>query len=155
MEEPQDPYVPPKSDISIPLEKLGPDVKKVFSPAQGSLGSFFGGPLAGTYFVAMNFVALGAVRRARLTTILGIVITAATLLTDFSLPNMIVGYSISAAFAIAAWLIIGRRQFTKPQVVASRTLAFHSNWRVAGVALVGLLIIFILARALDHLLSHG
>jgi hypothetical protein len=155
MEEPQDPYAPPKSDISITLEKQGPDVKTVFSPAQGSLGSFFGGPLAGTYFVAMNFVALGAVRRAWLTTIWGIVITAASLLWHFFLPDRLLGYSIRIAYPVAAWLVIGRTQFTKPQIVASKTLTFHSNWRVAGVVLLGTLITFVLARVVAHLLSHG
>ena len=155
MEERQNPYTPPKSDISIAPETQGADVKKVFSPAQGSLGSFLGGPLAGIYFVAMNFLALGAMKRAWLTAIWGIAITAATLLCVNLLPYRVVGYSINTAYAVAAWLIIGRTQFTKPQIVASKTLTFHSNWRVTGVALLGLLIIFVLARVVAHLLSHG
>jgi len=155
MEESRNPYTPPKSDISIAPEKLVADVKKVFSPVQGSVASFLGGPLAGTYFVAMNFWALGAMKRARLTVVWGVVITVATLFCDFFLPNKVVGFSISTAYAVAAWLIIGRTQFTKAQIIASRTLSFHSNWRVAGVALLGLFIIFVLARVQAHLLSGG
>jgi hypothetical protein len=130
-------------------------VKKVFSPAQGSIGAFLGGPVAGTYFVAMNSLALGNVKRARLATILGIVITAASLLWHFFLLDRPLGYSIRIAYLVAAWLVIGRTQFTKPQIVASATLTFHSNGRVADVVLLGTLIMFALAWVVTHFLSHG
>jgi hypothetical protein len=155
VEETHNPYAAPKSEILIAPEKQGSDVKKVFSPAQGSLGSFLGGPLPGTYFVAMNFLALGDVKRARLATILGIVITAAVLLWHFLLPEGLLSYSIVIPYSAAAWLIIGRTQFTKAQIVESKTLTFHSNRRVAGIVLLGLLITFVLARVVAHLLSHG
>jgi hypothetical protein len=153
VEETQNPYTPPKSDISIIPAKQGPGVKKVFSPAQGGVGAFLGGPVPGTYFVTATFLALGETKRARLTTIWGVVIVLAVLLWHFRLPEGLLSYSISIVYSVAAWVIIGRTQFTKPQIVASRTLTFHSNWRVAGVALVGLIITFVLARALSHLLS--
>jgi hypothetical protein len=155
MEESRDPYAAPKADISIAPEKAGADVKKVFSPAQGSVASFLGGPLVGTYIVAMNYWALGAMKRARLTAIWGIVITAATLFCGSLLPNRVVGFSVNAAYGVATWLIIGRTQFAKPQIVASSTLTSHSNWRVAGVVFLGLFITFVLSRMLAHLLSGG
>jgi hypothetical protein len=155
MEESQDPYAPPKSEILIAPEKAGPGVKRVFSPAQASLGTFLGGPLPGTYFVVMNFLTLGDVKRARLATIWGIVVTAAVLLWHFLLPEGLLNYSIVVPYSAAAWPIIGRTQFTKAQIVESKTLTFHSNWRVAGIALFGLLITFLLARVLSHLLSGG
>jgi len=153
VEETQSPYAPPKSDISIVPEKQGPGVKKVFSPAQGCLGAFLGGALPGAYFVTMNFLALGDRKRARLTTIAGGILVVSSLLWHLRLREGLLNYSIRIVYPVAAWLVIGRSQFTKPQIVASTTLTFHSNWRVAGVVLVGLLINIALALVLSHLVS--
>ena len=153
MEETQSPYAPPKSDISIVPEKQGPGVKKVFSPAQGCLGALLGGALPGAYFVTMNFLALGARKRARLTTIVGGILVVSSLLWQNLLHPALLYSSIRIVYPVAAWLVIGHSQFTKPQIVASRTLTFHSNWRVAGVILVGLLINIALALVLSHLVS--
>jgi hypothetical protein len=152
-EETQNPYAPPQSDLSIVPEKQGPGVKKVFSPAQGALGALLGGPLPGAYFVTANFRALGHMKRALLTTIGGVVILLAVFLWHSRLPEGLLNYSICIVYSAAAWVIIARTQFTKPQIVASRTLTLHSNGRVAGVALVGLIITFMLAYVLFDLLS--
>ena len=151
--EAENPYAPPKSDTLNAPEMHGQGVKKVFSPAQASLGAFFGGPLAGTYYVTMNFLSLGDKKRARLTTISGIIISVVALLGHHLLFERILGYSINIAYPVIAWPIIARMQFTKPQIAASRTLTFHSDWRVAGVALLGKLIILPLGAAESHLLA--
>lgn len=147
MEEPQNPYAPPKSEIGIAPKKPGHNATCVFSPAQGSLGTFVGGPLAGTYFIRTNFLALGDSKRARLTTIWGVVICAGILLALPFLPEKMPGYIIPMAYAITARIIIERAQFTKAQIAASSTLAFHSGWRALGVAVVGLVIFALLAIA--------
>ena len=153
MEETQSPYAPPKSDISIVPEKQGPGVKKVFSPAQGCLGALLGGALPGAYFVTMNFLALGARKRARLTIVVGSIIVVSSLLWHNLLHPRLLYSSVRIVYPVAAWLVIGRSQFTEPQILASRMLTFHSNWRVAGVVLVGLLINLALALVLSHLVS--
>jgi len=153
VEETQSPYAPPKSDISIVPEKEGPGVKRVFSPAQGCLGALLGGALPGAYFVTMNFLALGARKRARLTIVVGSIIVVSSLLWHNLLHPRLLYSSVRIVYPVAAWLVIGRSQFTEPQILASRMLTFHSNWRVAGVVLVGLLINLALALVLSHLVS--
>jgi hypothetical protein len=153
VEETQSPYAPPKSDISIVPEKQGPGVKKVFSPAQGCLGALLGGALPGAYFVTMNFLALGARKRARLTIVVGSILVLSSLLWHNLLHPRLLYSSVRIVYPVAAWLVIGRSQFTKPQILSSRTLTFHSNWRVAGVVLVGLLINIALALVLSHFVS--
>jgi hypothetical protein len=147
VEEPQNPYSPPKSKIVHAPEKLAPGVMRVFSPAQGSLGTFLGGPLAGTYFIRTNFLALGDSKRARLTTIWGVVICAGILLALPFLPDKMPGYIIPMAYAITARVIIERAQFTKAQIAASSTLAFHSCWRAVAVAVLGLVVFALLGIA--------
>jgi hypothetical protein len=145
VEEPLNPYTPPKSEIRHAPEGPGPGARRVFSPAQGSAGTFLGGPLAGTYFIRANYLALGETKRARLATIWGIVICAAILLVLPFMPEKMPGYIIPIAYAITARTIIERAQFTKAYIAASNDLAFHSNWRVVGVALLGLVIFALLA----------
>jgi hypothetical protein len=152
-EEAQNPYAPPQSDISIVPEKRGPGVKKVFSPAQGALGALLGGPLPGAYFVAANFRALGKSGRALLTTIWGVAILLAVLLWHSRLPEGVLNYSIAIVYSAAAWAIIAWTQFTKAQIVASTKLTVHSNGRVVGIALAGLLMTFMLSYVLFDVLS--
>ena len=154
VEETQNPYAPPKADILIAPEKQGPGIRKVYSPAQGSLGAFLGGPLAGTYFVCMNFVALGNMKRAWLATVLGAAIAAAATLWHFFIRDIALGGSIRVAYAAIAWFAIAHAQFTRSQIVESRTLSFHSNHRVAGVTLLGLVVFAALGIAARHFLPH-
>jgi hypothetical protein len=138
--------LPPASDDLIVTRKQTSGVKKVFSPTQGSLGALLGGPLAGTYFVCMNFLALGKRNLAWLATICGAAIAVAITLWDLFRTEAMLNYSIVIfiAPAIIAWFTIVRTQFTKAQIVESSTLRVHSNWRVAGIALLGLLIFTVL-----------
>jgi hypothetical protein len=156
MEDTQNPYAPPKSDTSIVPEKQEPDIKKVFSPVQGSLGSLLGGPLAGAYFVWVNFLALGNRKRARLAVILGTAIAGAITFWDLFRTDAMLNYSIVIFMtpALIAWLIIARVQFTRAQIVASSTLTFHSNRRVASVGLLGLIVFASVGLAVGHFLSH-
>ena len=152
VEEPQNSYTTPRvSEKLISPEKRGPGVRKVFSPAQGSFGTLLGGPLAGIYFVCMNFLALGNKKRAWLATICGAVIAAAITFWHLvwggdAMPKYRI--IVFAAPAVIAWLIIARAQFTKAQIGASSTLAFHSNCWVAGVVLLGRVIFAALGLAL-------
>ena len=156
VEETQNPYAPPKANIWIAPEKQGPGIRKVYSPAQGSLGAFLGGPLAGTYFVCMNFVALGNMKRAWLAAILGTAIAAATTVWNLFVPDTMVYYGIAIRIvpALIAWLVIAVAHFTKVQIVESTTLTFHSNRRVAGVVLLGVVIFAAVGLVVGHFLPH-
>lgn len=155
MADASNPYTPPRSDISIDPSKAGPGAKKAFSPAQTGLGTFVGGPLAGTYFLRANFLAMGDPRKARATTIGGIVVTALILLAMPFLPEKMPGYIIPIAYTVTARLLVERMQLTKKQIVESEDWSFQSNWRVAGVALAGFVLFAGLALAWLLLASGG
>jgi hypothetical protein len=147
------PYAPPKSDILIVPEEQGPEKRKVFSPAQASLGALFGGPFAATYYVAMNFQSLQDRRGARLTIFSGIIISVVTILGHYLLSYKLVGYGISLIYPIIVWLTISQLQFTQSQISASKSLTLYSNTRVAGVALLGGVTIMPFGAAVSYLLS--
>jgi len=140
MEQPHNPYAPPKADIAEAPAKSGPDVKRVFSPGQASIGTFLGGPLAGAYFIRSNFLALEKGKQVTIATVWGVVVSAAILLVLPFLPERMPGFIVPIAYSITVRVIIERAQFTKAQVAASSTLTFHSNWRVVGVAALGFLV---------------
>lgn len=156
MEETRNPYTPPKSEILIAPEKHVPGVMRVFSPAQGSLAALLGGPLAGTYVVCTNFLALANRKRAWLAAVCGTAIAAAITFGHLEVPNASIGYDalVFVTPAIIAWLVIGGAQFTKAQIVESTTLTPHSNRRVAGVVLLGLLIFAAVGLVVGHFLHH-
>jgi hypothetical protein len=153
MKESWDPYAPPRSDITQAPGKQGPGLKEVFSPTQGAVGAFFGGPLAGTYFIRANFLALGDAKRAGLATLCGLIICVAILLALPFLPERMPGFIVPMAYTITARVIIERTQFTKAQIADSSTLTFHSNWRVAGVTALGFLIFGVVGVAAFLLLT--
>jgi hypothetical protein len=131
------PYTPPQSDISVEPSMARPGAGKAFSPVQAGLGTFLGGPLAGTYFLRANFLAMGAPGKARAATIGGLVVTALILLAMPFLPEKMPGYIIPIGYTVAARLLVERMQLTKKQIAESPDWTFQSNWRVAGVATVG------------------
>jgi hypothetical protein len=64
------------------------------------------------------------------------------------------GFIIPLAYSMTVRLIIERAQFTKAQIAESSTLVRHSNGRVAGIAVLGLLI-FAAVGAAEFLLVPG
>lgn len=146
MDQSPNPYSPPKSDTSQPASKSS-DAKRAFSPGQGGLGTFLGGPLAGTYYVRANYLAMGQPRRARQATIYGVLVSLGILALLPFLPEKTPNILVPLAYAIAARLLIERGQLTKQQILDGKDWTFHSNGRVALVAVVGFVVFAMLAVA--------
>ena len=141
MEYPQNPYAPPKSAIVQAPENEMTDIVKVYSPVQGGLGTFLGGPLAGAYFIRANFQAMGDARRAGLAAIWGIAICAVFILVVPFLPAKLIRSFVPILNVLGVKYLIEKMQFTKDQIASSGQFTFHSNWRVVGIALLGFLVL--------------
>ena len=113
---------------------------KVYSPMQGGLGTFLGGPLAGAYFIRANFHAMGDARRAGLATVWGIAISAVLLLAVPFLPAKLIRSFVPILNVLGVKYLIEKMQFTKDQIASSGKFTFHSNWRVVGIGLLGFLV---------------
>jgi hypothetical protein len=147
VDESQNPYAPPKADTSLPANKIGSATRRAFSPGQGALGTFLGGPLAGTYYVRANYLAMGQPKRAWQATVYGIVASLGILALLPFLPEKLPNFIVPLAYAITVRLLIERNQLTKQKILESEDWSFHSNWRVAGVAAIGVLLFAALAIA--------
>jgi hypothetical protein len=119
----------------------------VYSPVQGWSSAFLGGPLVGTYVIRANFVALGNARRATQATYWGGAVSLFILLLIPFLPERTPHLLLPLAYSMTARLIIERMQFTKHHIETSDNLTFHSNWRVAAVGLLGLIVFLALGVA--------
>jgi hypothetical protein len=147
VDESQNPYAPPKADTSLPPTQDGLEAKRAFSPSQGALGTFLGGPLAGTYYLRANYLALGQPKRAWQATVYGIIASLGILAVLPFLPEKTPNVVIPLAYAITVRLLIERGQLTKQKILESKEWTFHSNWRVAAVAAIGLIVFAMLAAA--------
>jgi hypothetical protein len=140
MDETQNPYAPPKSHGQL-LPSQGAGTRTpVFSPSQGLLGTFLGGPLAGVYFLRANYLAKGEAKRATLTTVWGIVLSLALLCAIPFLPERLPSPVIPLAYTLTVRAIIEKLQFTKAQIASSNTFTFASNGKVAGITAIAFLI---------------
>lgn len=141
MDGPPNPYAPPKADLGDPSGD-GVARKLVFSPRQGMVGTVLGGPLAGIYYVRANYIAKGEIREAWTFTMVALMATAALIPLLPLLAERRPGMVLSLAYGVTVQLIIGKWQFPKAQLDESPSFAIHSNWRVAGVAGLGLAALF-------------
>jgi hypothetical protein len=151
VEESQNPYAPPKADnTSAPPSDLRTGAK-MFSARQAWGGTLLGGPLAGAYFIRVNFVARGERKRAAIATFLGVVITLAIVAVVPFMPERLPHSIIPIAYSMAAWSIVEQLQLSKAE--AAKT-PLHSNWRVVGVALLGF-VLFLFLIGLEFLFLAG
>jgi hypothetical protein len=135
------PYSPPASRVGdVPARKI-----RVYSPSQGSVGTFLGGPLPGLVFLRANYAAMGEAAKAGSVARWGLLGSLGFLLVVPVIPEWMPRFVIPLAMAWAVRLLIERGQFSKEQIAASGTYDFHSNWRVAGVTLLGALVFLLLA----------
>lgn len=132
------PYETPKSTI-ISHEKDG-DVTRLFSPLQAGLAAFVGGPLAGTYAIRKNFLALGDTENAQRFSLAGLLITILLVLSGPFLPDNIPGTAISIIWVVLTAQVLKKYHPSKEEIAASSEYDFKSNWTVAGAALACLLI---------------
>jgi hypothetical protein len=142
MDESQNPYAPPKADLAPAPSSVANGGAPMFSPRQASLGTFFGGPLAGTYFLRANFLAKGDTGRAKTTAIVGIAFSLAVVAVLPFLPERMPHAIIPMGYAMVVWSIVEKMQLARADVPTTRV---HRAGRVVAVALLGLLLFVSLA----------
>lgn len=114
---------------------------KVYSPSQGMAGTFLAGPLASTYFIAKNYLALGNQANYKKTVLFGVLASAVIISILPFLPDGFPGFAIPITNIIFTRFFIEQYQFTKQSVIEKGAYAFYSNWWVFGKTMV-LLAIF-------------
>ncbi|RXJ88086.1 hypothetical protein [Arcobacter sp. CECT 8985] len=126
---------------------------KVYSPMQGALGGFLGGPLASLYFIKQNYSALNNDEGMSKTLLLGGVVIFVLLVVLPFLPEKFPNMAIPIATIITTRLIIEKYQFSKEDILSNEELSFQSNWKVFWVSLLSLVILIMLFLSIMFLLD--
>ncbi|MBI1753150.1 MAG: hypothetical protein HY014_04615 [Acidobacteria bacterium] len=134
----------PQPTAEFPDEPIAPPRaagQPLFTPRQVYAGSMLGGPLAAVYFIWRNFKTLGDGRRGRLTLVLGGIMSALLVLILPFLPERTPNLVIPLAYSWLAFYLVKAFQKSKEQIAASGIFTFQSNWKVAGVTLLSLVLL--------------
>ncbi len=114
--------------------------KQVYSPRQVYVGSFFGGPFAGLYFIKKNFDVLENKIGAKLSLLIGVIcilgITGLIFVLPENFPNMLLPMLYSAFASGIAWQF----QVSKEEEAVNEAYSFISNWSVVKVSLVAFVV---------------
>ena len=102
----------------------------VYSPLQIGLGSFFGGPIAMTYFLWENFRTLDKMPAARNTLAFGFLFIVALLVFTPMLPGELPTIAVQFIYSLVALQMAVTWQLRKDAITHSIRYCFHSNWRV-------------------------
>ncbi|HEY8190415.1 MAG TPA: hypothetical protein VIF12_06990 [Micavibrio sp.] len=122
---------------------------KLFSPTQILVGTFFGGPLAGMYFLYSNFEDLGDKRNSEKTIMYGglsfilfmlIIYTITELLPDASFST--IGLPLSLGYSVFAQETAKKYQFKESIIPNGHSK--YSNLKVLGISFAGLALFWII-----------
>ncbi|MBK8283502.1 MAG: hypothetical protein IPK97_00725 [Ahniella sp.] len=120
------PYQPPKAELSEPPMVVTEDPGDLFRPWQTAICGLFGGPLALMYTIRSNELCLGDSRRANLTLYIGIALIGILVPITGRVSNpFLVGLehlTITALGAVWVW----RRQMARAGQLFGTELPAHS-----------------------------
>lgn len=142
------PYDPPKLDSQINVNGVGASVK-MYSPIQARIGAGLGGPLAATYILRSNFIALEKRDFAAKTMMFGLLLTIFVFAIVPFIPDGS-GVLMGLIYIIITNAVMKNRQLDKEQIESSSVYTFKSNWNVAGVTIIAIstTMLFLLLLAL-------
>jgi len=129
----RNPYEATTVNLTTPTNKL-------YSPRQAMMASFFGGPFAAVYVVRSNYRELKNATSFRAALRWGALLIVALLLILPFLPEKFPNTAIPLGYSLAVGQLVEKNQMTKEAISKSETYMFQSNWRVAGVAALSLLL---------------
>jgi len=140
----RNPYAPPTAPVSAHTGDGRPvaPVAPLYTPNQVAVATFLASAIAGGWLMAANFRAIGLREKARHSLLIGIGVTAATVALGLLLPERFPNFvlPIAVAFGIRA---LAERHFSA--LLAGHVEAggeVRSGWRVAGISLAVLAILF-------------
>lgn len=117
---------------------------KLYSPAQIAIGTYFGGPLAATYFLKTNFDNLDKMSYAKTTLSVGIVIGCLLIVLSPFIPEKFPSTVIPLVYLFPVIFVVKRFQLSKPEIKESSKYSFQSNWKTLAMTLIWLAVYFII-----------
>ena len=144
------PYQAPAAPLSDPFygtEQETP-TERLYSPHQIMGATWLGSPFAGSWLLAANYRALGRPELFQKTLSIGAVTTLALFLLTFALPASFPNSVLPIAYSFAMLELAKRFQGPAFDAHIVNGGPKHSPWRAAGIGLLSLLAIVVVAMTL-------
>lgn len=129
--------------------------KRLFSPLQTFLASFFGGPIAAIYILRANSRVLQRPDLARVLGLAGILVLGLLLLSIPFLPESLPKFTIALAYSGCAAYVVGQCHKTSGQIRASDEYEPRRARAVVGVIVASLAALFIVLVIAALVLTMG
>jgi hypothetical protein len=120
-------------------------MKKLYSAGQVLGGSYLGGPFAAIYFLKKDFETLGKPETGKNVLIFGIIGTVILIPILLFIPENFPDSAIGLSYSCAAWSFALQNNLRRTEIQAAGIYECHSNWRVIGIALIGIAAFLIVA----------
>lgn len=140
MQNTENPYSAPQSVIASGRSITDNEKRKIFSPTQGAAGAFLFGPLTGLYIVQANFASMSEDAKRSQSITYGMLLVVAFLLIAPFVPDKVPGFLFGLVYMLPTRAVIDKFQLSKAQILESEQYDFHSNWRVFGFGVLGIMI---------------
>lgn len=134
---------------AAPLQEAPPSTtgKPLYRLAAVGLATFIGGPLGGAWIINQDLKRLGQSSGRKAAWLTAIGITLLMMLISGYLPDNTPAIPLNVATAFAMHYY-GKHYFGAAlDRHAAEGGAFHSNWRAAGIGLLGALVLFVVMAA--------
>ncbi len=116
-----------------------PSAKKLHSPLQVFVGSYWGGPLYAVYSVRKNFIVLGHAEGASKTLAYGSIFIVFLLVLLVFIPGDYPNIVIPIIYCSAGKLLVEKFQLNKAAINESTDFVFESNWKIFGLGFLFLI----------------
>ena len=147
----ENPFRTPSADLTSTATTDG----KLYSLGAVALGTFFGTPIAGAYFIVQNLKQLGRSAETTQAWAMGVGVFVALLALSFFLPDSMPATPITAIQV--AGMYFYAKQLMEKDVTTRRAVGglFFSTWRAVGIGLLFLMALLVAAVPLVMLLMEG
>ncbi len=124
------------------LKKVQNPVEKLYEDRQVWVGSMLGGPMAAGYFVAQNFRRLGESQKAKISVIVGFLVTVFVFGIGFvvPIPDKFPNMAFPLAYTVAAYVIVKTYQSERISKHIESGRQIESWWKTIGIS-IGILLL--------------
>lgn len=149
-----------KYDYTLEGSPPSPDqTVRYYSQNQIYIGTFLGGPIAAIWYMARNFSAFRQEEAVRVTWLYGILSTLVFLEVALFVPDEVPSVAFSAFYTgVTAFLLEKYQKSQLAELAADNMSRAESGWKVAGVAIVSMIAVLVLAIvlvALTEIIAPG
>ena len=119
--------------------------KKLLSPTQIAGGSLWGGPIATVYYLRRNYLSLGKDDYAQKTLLYGTIFIIFFMCFLPFIPEEFPNVVLPLIYCLSAQKIAATTQLEKEKIEQSEEYTFESNWKIFGVGILTLVLLFVMA----------